>query len=144
MPGAAGHRCDGLLARRLLAGITVGELARRANVSDQTVIVLENGGNCPVEVSQRLLDALAPACALASNTQANPTVFTVTAGHSLQTGDTVSIAGNITSNADPNGTRVVTRINATTFSVPIDCSVAGGTGGTATPTTASIGLARLS
>lgn len=142
MPGAVAHRLDTLQARRILAGISVGELARRANVSDQTVVILENGGNCPVEVTQRILDALVPAVALTSNTQANPTVFT-TPANQIQNGDTVLIAGNATSSADPNGTRVATRINATSFSVPIDCSVAGGTGGTATPTPACVGIARL-
>ncbi len=143
MPSSKGHRLDTLQARRLLAGLSIGELARRATVADETITLLEAGNSCEPEITQRILDALAPPVALASNTQANPTVFTVTAGHSFQTGDTVSIAGNSGSNADPNGTRVVTRINATTFSVPIDCSVAGGTGGTATIQPASIGIARL-
>lgn len=144
MAGCTGHRLDTLQARRILGGLSVGEVARRANVSDQTVLILENGGNCQPEVSQRILDALAgvPA-ALATNTQANPTVFTVTAGHNFQTGDTVLIANNTVSNADPNGTRIATRVNATTFSVPIDCSVAGGTGGTGTIQAASVTLARL-
>ncbi len=140
---STGHRLDTLQTRRVAGGISVGELARRANISDLLIVRLESGGTCDPEESQRILDALAPPVALASNTQANPTVFTVTAGHTLQTGDTVVIAGNATSNADPNGTRIATRINGTTFSVPIDCSVAGGTGGTATPSLASLGIVRL-
>lgn len=136
------HRLDGLKARRLLGGISVPELARRANLTDEMVEHLENGNTCQPEVTQRILDALAPPVALTSNTQANPTVFT-SAAHTFQTGDTVLIAGNLTSNADPNGTRVVTRISGTTFSVPIDCSVAGGTVGTATAQPASLGIARL-
>lgn len=143
-PNATGHRLDTLQARRLLAGFSVSDLARLANISVFLVTTLEAGGACDPNWSQRILDALASPVALATNTQANPTVFTVTAGHPFQTGDTVVIAGNITSDADPNGTRVATRINGTTFSVPIDCSVAGGTGGTATASLASIGIARLS
>lgn len=142
MPSAVGHRLDTLQARRVLAGISVGELARRANVSDQTVIQLENGGNCPVEVSQRLMDAIALPVAITSNTQANPTVLT-TAANLFKTGDTVVIAGVVGSNADVNGTRVATVVSGTTFSVPVDDSVAGGTGGTATPSLASLGLARM-
>jgi len=137
------HRLDGLKARRALAAVSVQDLAKRANLTDEIIQKIENGDSCQPEVSQRILDALAPPVALATNTQANPTVFTVTAGHSFQTGDTVTIAGNTGSNADPNGTRVVTRINATTFSVPIDCTTAGGTGGTATAQVASLSLARL-
>lgn len=137
------HRLDGLKARRVLAAVSVQDLARRANLTDELVQRLENGDSCQPEVTQRILDALGPPVALATNTQANPTVFTVTAGHSFQTGDTVVIVGNSGSNADPNGTRIVTRVSATTFSAPIDCSVAGGTGGTATIQPASITLARL-
>lgn len=136
------HRLDGLRVRRQLGGISVAELAKRATVSDREIDRLESGGSCQPEVTQRILDALMAPVALTSNTQANPTVFT-SAAHAFQTGDTVSIAGVATANADPNGTRVVTRISGTTFSVPIDCSVAGGTGGVATPTVASLGIARL-
>jgi len=144
MPGTTGCRMDTLQARRVLAGWTVSELARRATVSDWLVEQLENGGNCSGAEAQRVLDALGGSpVALASNTQANPTVFTVTAGHLFQTGDTVTLAGVTGANADPNGSRVVTRINGTTFSVSIDCSTAGGTGGTATIDGASVGLARL-
>lgn len=137
------HRLDTLRTRRLLGGLLVRELAKLSGVPDTVIDHIEVGGSCQPEVTQRLLDALAPPVPLASNTQANPTVFTVTAGHGFQTGDTVVIAGNVSSNADPNGTRVATRINGTTFSVPIDCSVAGGTGGTATLQPASVGIARL-
>jgi hypothetical protein len=136
------HRLDSLQARRVLGGITIQDLARRANLTDELIQKLENGATCNPDVTQRVLDALGPSVALTSNTQANPTVFT-SAAHTFQTGDTVSIAGNTGSNADPNGTRVVTRINGTSFSVPIDCSTAGGTGGTATLQPASIGIARL-
>lgn len=142
MAGSRGHRLDSLQARRVLGGFSIGDLAKKASVSDESIIALEAGGTCDPEVTQRLIDALGPPVSLTSNTQANPTVFT-SATHLFQTGDTVVIAGNITSNADPNGTRVVTRISATTFSVPIDCSVAGGTAGTATIQPASVGIARL-
>jgi hypothetical protein len=142
MAGSVGHRLDGLRARRILGGLSVYALAKQANLSDRLIEQLENGNPCRPEVTARIMAVLAPPVALTSNSQVNPTVFTV-AAHSFQTGDTVIIAGVVGANADPNGTRVVTRINGTTFSVPVDCSVAGGTGGTATATTASIGLAGL-
>ena len=128
---------DGLKARRLLGGLTVKDLARLANVSDQTITQIENGGNVVEPEASRLVTALGTPVALTSNTQASPTVFT-SATHTFQTGDTVVIAGVATANADPNGSRVVTRINGTSFSVPVNCSVAGGTGGTATIDPASV------
>lgn len=143
MAGSVGHRLDGLKARRLLGGLTVFALAKLANLSDREIEIVENGNSCRPEVTARILAALSPPVALTSNSQVSPTVFTVVGTHTLQTGDSVTIAGVATANADPNGTRIVTRINTTTFSVPVDCSVAGGTGGTATLLGASIGVAGL-
>jgi hypothetical protein len=138
-----GHRLDTLQTRRILGGLSVGELARRANVSDRLINLLEAGGNCgPVE-SQRILDALAPPATLTSNSQANPTSCLTAAVHTFQTGDTVILAGITGANADPNGSRVATRVDTTHFTVPINCTTAGGTGGTATADPASIGIARL-
>lgn len=137
------HRLDGLKARRLLGGYILPDLAKKANVSDRIMQTLESGGTCTPRESAQILNAVAPSVALASNTQASPTVFTVTAGHDFQTGDTVTIAGVTGANADPNGVRVVTRVNGTTFSVPVNCATAGGTGGTAIPTSASLSLSSL-
>ena len=137
-----GLRLDTLKARRLLGGFSVSELAKKANVGDWTILTLEDGGSVLEADALRILDALAPAVAITSNSQANPSVCT-TATHLFQTGDTAVIAGVVGSNADINGTRVVTRVNATSFSVPVNASTAGGTGGTATASLASIGVARL-
>jgi len=67
---------------------------------------------------------------ISGNTIANPTVVTTSAPHGLETGDHVTISG---SNSTPtlNGSRVVTVISATTFSVPVNVTVAG-TAGTVT------------
>lgn len=132
-----GFRMDTLKARRLLGGLSITDLARLANVSDLTIKQLENGGNCTDVVADRIVTALAPPVALTSNTQASPTVFTA-ATNTIQTGDTVTIAGVTGANADPNGSRVATRVNATSFSVPVNCGTAGGTGGTATLDPASV------
>jgi DNA-binding XRE family transcriptional regulator len=137
-----GHRHPTLTARRELAGLTITRLAQLATCSDQTIVQLENGGNCDPDVTARILNVLGPSVALTSNTQASPTVFT-SATHLFQTGDTVTIAGVTGANADPNGSRVATRVNGTTFSVPVNCGVAGGTGGTAVATGASIGQIAL-
>jgi DNA-binding XRE family transcriptional regulator len=137
-----GHRHPTLKARRILAGHSISRLAKLANVSDQTIIQLENGGNCDPYVTERILNVLGPTVALTSNTQASPTVFT-SATHLFQTGDTVLIADVADADADPNGDRVATRVNGTTFSVPVNCGVSGGTGGTATLRGASIGQIAL-
>lgn len=142
MATSAGHRLDTLQTRRKLGGFSVDQLAKAATLSCREIEELENGDSCRPEVTQRILDVLGPPVAITSNTQANPSVIT-SATHLFQTGDTVVIAGVVGSNADINGTRVITRISATTFSVAIDASVAGGTGGTATLQPASVGIARL-
>jgi DNA-binding XRE family transcriptional regulator len=139
MPGL---RMDTLKARRILGGMSVTELAKKANVSDLTITILENGGNCLAPEAARIVTALGTPVAITSNTQASPTVLT-TATHTFQTGDTVTIAGVSGSNADVNGSRVVTRIGATSFSVPVNCSTAGGTGGTATIDAVSVTQASL-
>lgn len=69
---------------------------------------------------------------ITSNTQASPTVVTTATPHGLTSNDTVLIAGNTGSNASINGERTVTVISSTTFSVPVNCTTAGGTGGTFT------------
>ena len=67
---------------------------------------------------------------IVSNSAANPTIVT-TAAHSLPAGTTtVVIAGHTGSTPDINGTHVATYINATTFSIPVNCSVGGGASGT--------------
>jgi DNA-binding XRE family transcriptional regulator len=135
-----GHRFDTLKTRRLAGGFTVTSLAKAANVSDQTIVQLENGGTCGPDEAARIVTALCPPVALTSNTQASPTVFTA-AANTLVSGDTVTIASVTGANADPNGSRVVTVVNGTSFSVPVNCGVAGGTGGTATLSPASAGFA---
>lgn len=139
--GSVGHRHDTLKARRVLGGIAVDELARKANLTDEIVYRLENGDNCRPEVTQRVLDALAPSVTVATSSVANPSVITVTT-HSFQTGDSVTIAGHTASTPSINATHVVTRVNGTTFTIPVNVT-GGGTGGTATLDPVSIGLARL-
>ncbi len=137
-----GHRMDSLKTRRIAGGYTVTSLAKKANVSDQTITILENGGSCGPDESARIVNALAPPVALTSNTQATPTVFTAASNLFVST-DTVTIAGVSGASADPNGDRVVTVTNATTFSVAVNCSVSGGTGGTASLSSTSVGFAQL-
>ncbi len=53
------HKLDNMQAQRVAAGLTITGMAKKATVSDQTVRVLENGGNVDVYASQRIADALA-------------------------------------------------------------------------------------
>lgn len=65
---------------------------------------------------------------ITSNSIANPTVVTTPVAHHLTTGDVVLISGVATSSPTINGQQTVTVISPTTFSVPVNVTVAG-TGG---------------
>jgi predicted transcriptional regulator len=58
MPGSKGSRLDSLKAQRVIAGLGITELAKKANVSDNTVKILEDGGSCEAHEAQRIADAL--------------------------------------------------------------------------------------
>lgn len=53
---ARGPRLDNLRTQR--GAMSVGDLAKKANVSDWTVRRLEAGGNCDAHEAQRIADAL--------------------------------------------------------------------------------------
>lgn len=65
--------------------------------------------------------------AFTANTAANPTIVTTTSAHGLSTGDSIYI---VQSNSTPslNGLRVVIKLSATTFSIPVNVTVPGTTG----------------
>jgi len=67
--------------------------------------------------------------AITSNSAANPTVVTTTSNHGLVSGDVVTIASQ-TGTVSINGTHTVTVTAANTFTIPVDCTAGGGTGGT--------------
>ena len=66
--------------------------------------------------------------AISANSAANPTVVTTTTAHGYKTGDTVVISGS-NSSTTIDGSRVVTVITPTTFSVPVNCTGGAGTAG---------------
>lgn len=70
---------------------------------------------------------------ISGNTLANPTVVTTTTAHGLTTGQAAVITG---SDSTPpiNGTRAITRLSATTFSVAVNVTIAGTTGTVQGPT----------
>jgi transcriptional regulator with XRE-family HTH domain len=60
-------RLTTLKAQRTAAGLTINELARKANVSERTIVELERlhpsvdgttAGTCPEHIAQRIADAL--------------------------------------------------------------------------------------
>lgn len=51
-------RLDSLAAQRTAAGLSITQLARKANVSDWTIRKLEAGSNCEPHEAQRIADAL--------------------------------------------------------------------------------------
>jgi Predicted transcriptional regulators len=141
MAGGVGHRLDTLQARRELAGLSIGELARRTTLPDAQISRLERGDTCRPDTTQRILDALGSPVAVTSSSVANPSQITC-ATHGFQTGDSVTIAGHAASTPSINATHIVTRISPTVFSIPVNVT-GGGTGGTATLEPASLGIARL-
>lgn len=56
--GSKGHVLNNMRAQRLVAGLSVSDLARKSNTSDLLVKGLEDGGNCDGHESQRIADAL--------------------------------------------------------------------------------------
>lgn len=74
------------------------------------------------------LDPSNRAIPIVSNTIANPTVVTTTVAHGLTTGQVILISGVSGGTPTINGSRVVTVISPTTFSIPVNAS-GGGTGG---------------
>jgi DNA-binding XRE family transcriptional regulator len=136
-----GHRLTTLKARRRAAGLTITALAKAAVCSDQTIVQLENGGNCDPGVTQRIIDALGKSVAITSSSVANPSVIT-TAANTFKSTDTVTIAGHSGSTPTINGERVATVTGGTTFTIPINVT-GGGTGGTAVLSPTSLGIVRL-
>lgn len=84
-------------------------------------------------ISSNFNPSLAHTRTISANTIANPTVVTTSAVHSLDTGNVVFIYN---SNSTPslNGLRTITKLSSTTFSVPVNVTVAG-TDGTLFPIT---------
>ena len=75
------------------------------------------------------VQAEAPAIAIVSSSVANPTVVTSAVAHNLATGNRVVITDHV-STPTLNGEHTATVINATTFSVPVNVTVAGAGGTT--------------
>jgi predicted transcriptional regulator len=141
MATSRGHRLDLLQSRRVAGGLSIQELAKRTNLTDELIQRLERGDSCDPHVTERLLDALGPSVAITSTSIANPSNV-LSAAHSFVTGDTVTIAGHTGSTPAVDGERVATVVNGTNFTIPINVT-GGGTGGTARLSATSLGIARI-
>jgi len=138
---ARGHRLDSLQSRRIAAGLSIAELARRTNTSTLTIQMLENGGSCDPQITERLIDELGPLVAITSSSVANPSQITTAANKFVST-DTVTIVGHQGSTPAIDGDSVATVISPTVFSIPINVTI-GGTLGTARLSPTALGIARL-
>lgn len=67
---------------------------------------------------------------IVTNTAANPTEITTDVAHGFTSGDVANIPTNNGSNATIAGNHVISVTSTMTFTIPIDCTAAGGTGGT--------------
>lgn len=141
MASSRGHRLDLLQSRRIAGGLSIQDLARRCNLTDELIQRLERGDSCDPQITERLLDALGPSVAITSSSVANPSNI-LTAAHTFVTGDTVTILGHTGSTPAIDGERVATRVDGTNFTIPINVT-GGGTAGTARLSATSLGIARL-
>ncbi len=78
---------------------------------------------------------------ITGNTVANPTVVTTGEAHGFISGQTISIPVNNGSSPTIAGSRVVTVIDSTSFSIPVNVTTAGTTGSCELDVTASCGVA---
>ena len=60
-------KLDSLKSQRVSAGLTVGDLAKKANVNVGTIMDLENGDSIETHIAQRVCDALSVSLATAGH-----------------------------------------------------------------------------
>ena len=83
-------------------------------------------------------DTSSRAIPITSNSIANPTIVTTPVPHGLVSGQVVLISGVITSSPTINGQQTATVVTPTTFSVPVNVTIAG-TGGSFVPASTTTG-----
>jgi hypothetical protein len=131
-----------LRTRRLAGGFSIGDLAKAANLTDRTIVNVEsNGATLNNDDAEKLAQALGPVVAITSSSIANPSSI-LTAAHKFVTGDTVMIAGHTGSTPAIDGARVVTVVDGTHFTIPVNVT-GGGTGGTARLSLVSLGQTEI-
>src|SRR5438046_793382 len=82
-----------LKTRRIAGGFSIGDLAKRAGVSDFLIVNLEsNGGTAQATELQLVANALASAV-IVSSSVANPSQITTSTPHGFISGETATIGG---------------------------------------------------
>lgn len=104
----------------------------KTSIADDGTLASTGGVLTKPELKNYVETVSAPAIAvttktISSNTLANPTVVTTSTAHGRATGDTATITG---SNSTPsiNGTYTITVTGASTFTIPVNVTVAGTAG----------------
>lgn len=78
-----------------------------------------------IDVDESFIDSVT----ISTSSAANPTQINATS-HGLTTGDYITIANHSGASSNINGTHQVTVVDADNFTIPVDLSGGGGTGGT--------------
>jgi hypothetical protein len=117
---------------------TIAGTIEKASMEDADTAAIENGTQFAVLIKIVGRETIKRAAVnISSSSVAAATVVTCAAPHNLPAGDsTVVIAGSTGSTPTINGTHVATKIDATTFSIPVNCSVGAGAAGTVISDTA--------
>lgn len=79
-----------------------------------------------IDVEQTFIDSIA----ISSSSAASPTQITTSSAHGLATNDYITIKNHSGSATNINGTHQITKVDSTNFTIAVDLSSGGGTGGT--------------
>lgn len=100
--------------------------------ADATPVILPDGYSFKAYPNKELADAdlkgYEVVTPITSSSVANPTTITTPRPHGLTTGDSIVISGHAGSTPSINGTRTVTVTGPTTFTIPVNVTVAGAGG----------------
>lgn len=105
----------------------------------QQIFFYDGSNNLQAICQAASRQTVSPNISVASATNANPVVFTVSGGHGLSTSfrPQVTISGGTGNWAGVNGTYTATPISTTTFSIPVNSTTFGALAGTVIFTTTS-------
>jgi hypothetical protein len=100
----------------------------KSDIVISSIAIPHKWKNININTNQnRITESKAGGISLTGNTVANPTVVTCSVPHLICTGDSVTISG---SNSTPviDGTHTITVLSSTTFSIPVNVTIAGTVG----------------
>lgn len=107
-------------------------ISQRAAADGQQMILGYSGTNLIYTCRAASVQPTSPSISIASATNANPVVFTVTAGHGFNSSSTpqVTISGGTGNWTGANGTYTATIVSSTTFSIAVNSTAYGAVAGT--------------